>query len=84
MENFTNNKYKSHKLESTLNKIINSKKSNIILCVVHRHPTMDLNEFNYKYVDKLLDNISKEKKTTFITTHFKVDLLKYDSHTPNK
>ena len=84
MENFINYKYKSHKLDSTLNKIINSKKPNIILDVVYRHPTIDLNEFNYKYLDKLLDNISKEKKITFITGHFKIDLLKYDNHTPNK
>ena len=38
--------------------MINKKKSNIILGVIYRHPTMDLNEFNDKCVNKLLDNIS--------------------------
>ena len=51
------NIYKSHELESTFIEIINSKKSNVILGVVYRHSTMDLNEFNDKYVNKLLDNI---------------------------
>ena len=42
---------------------------------------MDLNEFNDKYVNKLLDNITKENKTTFLLGDFNIDLLKYDSHT---
>ena len=59
------NIYKSHELESTFVEIINPKKSNIILGVIYRHPTMDLNEFSDKYVSKLLDNIAKENKTIF-------------------
>ena len=42
---------------------------------------MDLNEFNNKYVNKLLDNITKENKTTLLLGDFNIDLLKYDSHT---
>ena len=42
---------------------------------------MDLNEFNDKYVNKLLDNITKENKTTFLLGDFNIGLLKYDSHT---
>ena len=42
---------------------------------------MDLHEFNDKYVNKLLDNITKEDKTTFLLGDFNIDLLKYDSHT---
>ena len=38
----------------------------MILGVIYQHPTMDLNEFNDKYVNKLLDNITKENKTTFL------------------
>ena len=56
-------------------------KSNIILGIVYRHPTMDINEFNDKYVNKLLDNITKENKTTFLLGDFNIDLLKYESHT---
>ena len=75
------NIYKSHELESTFVEIINPKKSNIILGVIYRHPTMDLNEFNDKYVHKLLDNIAKENKT-FLLGDFNIALLKFDSHTP--
>ena len=42
---------------------------------------MDLNEFNDKYVHKLLDNIAKENKT-FLLGDFNIALLKFDSHTP--
>ena len=70
--------YKTHELESTLIETIKPKKSNIILGV---DPTMDLNEFNDKYVNKLLDNITKENKTTFLLGDFNIDLLKYESHT---
>ena len=38
---------------------------------------MDLNEFNDNYVIKLLDNITRENKTTFLLGHFNIDLLKY-------
>ena len=41
------NIYKSHEL--TLIEITIPKKSNIILGVVYRYTTMDLNEFNDKY-----------------------------------
>ena len=46
------NIYKTHELESTFIEIINQKKSNIIIGVVYQHPTMDLNEFNDKYMNK--------------------------------
>ena len=75
------NIFKFRDLKSIFVEIINQKKSKIILGVVYRHPTMDLNEFNDKYVNKLLDNITKENKTTFLLGDFNIDLLKYDSHT---
>ena len=49
---------KSQALELTVTEIINPKKSNLILGVAYRHPTVDLDEFNDKYVNKLLDKIS--------------------------
>ena len=75
------NIYKTHELESTFIEIVNPKKSNIILGVVYRHRAMNLNEFNDKYVNKLLDNIKKENKTTFLLRDVNKDLLKYESHT---
>ena len=56
---------KSHELKSIFIEIVNLKKSNVVIDVVYRHPTMDLNEFNDKYVNKLLDNVSKENKGIF-------------------
>ena len=35
---------------------------------------MDIKELNDKYVNKLLDNVSKENKATFLLGYFNVDL----------
>ena len=54
------NIYEAYELGSTFIEIINPRKSNIIFGVVYRDPTMDLNEFSNKCVNKSLDNITKE------------------------
>ena len=56
------NIYKKNKLKSTFIEIVNQKKSNIIVGVIYRHPSMDLTDFNCNYLNKLLENISKEQK----------------------
>ena len=42
---------------------------------------MDLNEFNDKYVNRLLDNMAKENKTILLLGDFNTELLRYESHT---
>ena len=42
--------------------IVNPKKSNIIVGVIYRYPSMDLADFNSNYLNKLLENISKRTK----------------------
>ena len=64
------NIYKKIELESTFIEIVNPKKSNIIVRVIYRHPSMDLTDFNCNYLNKLLDNISKEQKSIFTTWRF--------------
>ena len=41
---------------------------------------MDLNKFNNNCVNKLLENIARENKTTFSLGDLNLDLLKYESH----
>ena len=53
---------KYHGLESTFIEIFNPKQSNIILDVVYRHHTMDLNEFNDKYLNKLLKAFTRKRR----------------------
>ena len=74
--------YKTAELESTFIELINPKKSNVIIGAIYRHPNMDLDEFNYIYLNPLLDKISKESKSIFLLGDFNVDLLKYDHHAP--
>ena len=72
--------YAKNYLESTFIEITNPSKTNIIADCIYRHPTIDLNEFNYYYINSLLEKIAKEQKTVFLLSDFDVDLLKYELH----
>ena len=41
---------------------------------------MDLTNFNYNYLNKLLENISKEQKSIFLLGDFNVNLLNHNEH----
>ena len=41
---------------------------------------MDLTDFNSNYLNKLLENISKEQKSIFLLGDFNVNLLNYNEH----
>ena len=41
---------------------------------------MDLTEFNCNYLNKLLENISREQKSIFLLGDFNVNLLNYNEH----
>ena len=72
------NIYKKNELESTFIEIVNPKKSNIIVGVIYRHPSMDLTDFNCNYLNKLLENFSKEQNSIFLLGDFNVNLLNYN------
>ena len=74
------NIYKENKLESTFIEITNPRKSNIIVGVIYRHLSMNLTDFNCNYLNKLLENISKEQKSIFLLADFNVNLLNYNEH----
>ena len=72
---------KKNQLEFTFIEIINSKKSNIIVGCVYKHPNMDVFDFN-SLINQLLDKISKEQKVIFLLGDFTNDLLNYNEHQP--
>ena len=57
-----------------------SKKLNIIIVCIYRHPKMNLDKFNSNYLNVLLQKNSKEKKNDFLPGNFNEDLSKYDKH----
>ena len=61
-----------------LSKLSTQKKSNIVVGVNYRHPSIELNDFNCNYLNKLLENISKEQKSIFLLGDFNVNLLNYN------
>ena len=69
-----------NELELTFIEIVTSKKTNIIIDCIYRHPTMNLNEFNDNYLNISLQKVLKENKNVFLLGDFNVDFLKYDNH----
>ena len=67
-------------MESTFIEIVNPRKSNIIVGVIYRHPSMDLTDFNCNYLNNLLENIFKEQKSIFLLGDVNVNLLNYNEH----
>ena len=74
------NIYKKNELESTFIKIFNPRKSNVIVRVIYRHPSMEFADFTCNYLNKLLENTSKEQKSIFLLRDFNVNLLNYSEH----
>ena len=74
------NIYQKYELKSTFIEIVIPRKSNIIVGVIYRHPSMDLIGFNCNYLNKLLENIFKEQKSIFLLGDFNVNLLNYNEH----
>ena len=67
--------YKSTYLESVFVEIINSKKNNIIIGCIYRHPCMTINDFIECFAP-VLEKISSEKKTVILLGDFNIDLIK--------
>jgi len=66
--------YQSKDIESTFTEIIMPKGKNIIVGCVYRHHTIDQSEFT-KIISPLLEKLKKEKKPTYITGDFNINLL---------
>ena len=65
---------------STFTETVNPRESNIIVRIIYRHRSMDLTDFNCNYLNKLLENISKEQKSIFLLGDFTVNLLNYNEN----
>ena len=74
------NIYKKNELESTFIEIVNPRKSDMIVGLIYSHPSMDLADFNCNYLNKLLENTSKEQKSIFLLGDFNVNLLNHNEH----
>ena len=76
------NIYKKSELESIFIEVIKPQKSNIIIESVYRHPSMDHDDFNKNFLNKLPEKVSKEQKSVYFWGDFNVNLLNYNVHTP--
>ena len=74
--------YESKLLESVFIEIKHPKKSNDIIGVVYRHPSMELGIFNENFLCPFTDKLFLEKnKNIYIAGDFNVNLLNVSHHT---
>ena len=76
--------YESGKLETVFLEIINTTEKNIIFGCVYRHPSMDINSFNEKYLNDTIAKLTEERKICYLAGDFNIDLLKSDSDNHSK
>ena len=72
--------YKSFEIESIFIEICNRKKSNIIIGSIYKHPNMNINESNFKYLNEFLDKSSKDNKSAFLLGDLNINCLNYHIH----
>ena len=71
--------HESKKLESTFIEVNLSRKSNLIIGRVYRHPCMRIFTFNNHYLNPLLEKLSKDaNKTVVLLGDFNINLLNFD------
>ena len=76
------NIYKANQLESTFVEIINSKKGNVVVGCIYKHPTMDVLDFKNNYLGQIFESVSKERKQVLLLGDFNINLLNCNCHQP--
>ena len=76
---FDLNIVKKNQVESTFIEIINTKKTNIVVDCIYKHPNMEVLEFN-NHLSQMLEKVSKEQKHIFLLGDFNINLLNYNIH----
>ena len=76
--------YKNVELESIIIfiEIINTRKFNIIVGVIYKHPKMDVTDSNNNW-NNLLKNINQEQKQVLLLGVFNVDLMYFNEREPS-
>ena len=71
--------YSPRDLESVFVEISFSRKSNIIVGCIYRHPGMSIATFNSDFFSPFLQLVSRENKSILLLGDFNINLLKYNS-----
>ena len=71
--------YMPGQLESVFVEISFSRKSNLLIGCVYRHPGMSVDLFNSDFLSPLLQTTGRENKSIVLLGDFNINLLKYDN-----
>ena len=68
-------------MESTFIEVVISNNKSHLIRVVYKHPSMKHCKFNYNFMSTLLKKLTLENKSSIITGHFNLNLIKYMQNT---
>ncbi len=75
------NAYAPKMIESAFIEIIHPSKSNTIIGVIYRHPSLDVDNFNSDHIRPLVTKLSLEKnKNIYLAGDFNINLLNLPNH----
>ena len=72
------NMYTPKQLESVVIEICNKYKRNNVIGCIYKHPSMELNDFNERCLDPLMEELSAKDKPVYLMGDFNIDLMKMD------
>ena len=58
-------------------------KTKIVGCI-YKHPILTTQEFNFEFLQSLIDKLATENKNILLLGDFNVDLLHYESNNPTR
>ena len=78
------NIYKEKQLESIFIEVLSESNKNTVVGCIYKHPGLTTQNFNFDYLQPLIDKLSIQNKNIILLEDFNVDLLHYESNNPTR
>ena len=76
--------YKEKLLESKFIKVLSGSNKNTVVGCIYKHPGLTTQDFNFDFLQPLIDKLAIENKNIVLLWDFNVDLLHYESNNPTR
>ena len=76
--------YKEKLLESKFIKVLSGSNKNTVVGCIYKHPGLTTQDFNFEFLQPLIDKLAIENKNIVLLWEFSVDLLHYESNNPTR
>ena len=76
--------YKEKQLESIFIEVLSDSNKNTIVGCIYKHPGLTVQDFNFDFLQPLIDKIVIENKNIVLLGDFNIDLLHYETNKPTR